>query len=236
MTHRVARASLTGLTLLVVAALCASSVAASAADAKPPGAPQGNVTPSTQPSSRVGLVAASAPVDGRVALLVRNGTRRPVRIDRIVATATSSGGGLVTRARTTLSYPQVLAPGELALAAVTFRKRGIGINPKVTAKVRSKPVPKARAARVLSVGDLVLSPPQTGSVAQTMRATLTNATASWTAQIPGAAVMCFGEAGTPTTITTARAPARRIRPRKSVVATVELSSLCPTYLVAARAT
>jgi hypothetical protein len=69
-----------------------------------------------------------------------------------------------------------------------------------------------------------------------MGASLTNATASWTARIPEAAVMCFGEAGTPTTITTARAPVSRVRPGKAVRATVELPSLCPTYLVAARAT
>ncbi len=201
-----------------------------------PGAPQGNVTPSTKPARGVALVAASAPVDGRVALLLHNGTNRPVRIDRVNATAAGSGGGLVTLARTTATFPQVLAPDELALAAVRFRKRGIGTEPKVTAKVRSTRVAAGRAMRVLSVGDLVLSAPQTGPVAQTMRATLTNASASWTARKPKAAVMCFGEAGTPTTITTARAPARRVAPGKSIAATVELPSLCPTYLVAARAT
>jgi hypothetical protein len=222
--------------LVMVAASSTGTAVAGAADPSTPGAPQGNVTPSTRPASGVALVAASAPVDGRVALLLHNGTSRPVRIDRVKATATSSGGALVTGARTSASFPQVLAPDELALATVTFRKRGLGTDPQVAAKVRSTPLSTARAGRVLSVGDLVLSPPQTGAVAQTMRATLTNATASWTAQIPEAAVMCFGEAGTPTTITTARAPARRIRPGKSTVATIELSSLCPTYLVAARAT
>jgi hypothetical protein len=221
---------------VVVAAASTGIAGAGAADPSTPGAPQGNVTPSTQPASGVALVAASAPVDGRVALLLHNGTSRPVRIDRVNASATSSGGALATSARTSATFPQVLAPDELALATVTFRKRGLGTEPAVTAKVRSTPVSTARAGRVLSVGDLVLSPPLTGAVAQTMRATLTNTTASWTAQIPEAAVMCFGEAGTPTTITTARAPARRVAPGKSIVAKIELASLCPTYLVAARAT
>jgi hypothetical protein len=209
---------------------------AGAAGSTVPGAPQGNVTPSTQPATGVALVAASAPVDGRVALLLHNGTSRPVRITRVDASATSSGGALATSARTAATFPQVLAPDELALATVTFRKRGLGTEPVVAAKVHSRPVSTARSARVLSVGDLVLSSPQSGAVAQTMRATLSNATASWTARNPEAAVMCFGEAGTPTTITTARAPARRVAPGKSIATTVELSSLCPTYLVAARAT
>ena len=50
-----------------------------------PVAPQGNVTPSTTPTSTVGAVAVSAPVDGRVALLLKNGTARPVRIDLVTA-------------------------------------------------------------------------------------------------------------------------------------------------------
>jgi hypothetical protein len=68
-----------------------------------------------------------------------------------------------------------------------------------------------------------------------MRATLTNATTAWTARKPEAAVMCFGEAGTPTTFSTARATGRRLAPGKAVPASVPLTSICPTYLVAARA-
>ncbi len=65
---------------------------------------------------------------------------------------------------------------------------------------------------MLSVGDLVLSAPLTGPVAQTMRATVTNATTDWTARLPEVAVVCFGEAGTPTTFASARASTRRIAP------------------------
>ena len=181
------------------------------------------------------MVAQSAPVDGDVALLVHNGTAGPVRIDLLTAIATSNAGGLATRARTTKTYPQFLAPGQFALASVRFRARAITASPQIVVKVRSRAVSAARAARVLTVGDIVLSPPQTGAVAQTLRATLTNAQKTWTALRPEAAVMCFGEAATPTTFTTTHTADRRIAPGHSAVASVDLTSLCPTYLVAARA-
>ena len=209
---------------------------AGAADPTSPGAPQGNVTPSTQPKPGVAVVAQSAPVEGRVALLVHNGTTRPVRIDVVTAIATRTDGGQATGARTSASYPQVLAPDELGLAAVTFRKRALATGAQLSAKVRSTPVTTARAARTLSESDLVLSAPQTGPVAQTMRATLTNDTTAWTARTPEAAVMCFGEAGNPTTFAKARASTRKITPGDTTSASVPLTSLCPTYLVAARAT
>jgi hypothetical protein len=196
--------------------------------------PVGNVTPSTQPASGVAVVATSAPVDGHVALLVHNGSDGSVRVDRVTATATSSDGGQVARARTRATFPQVLAPDGLALVSVAFHKKAIGVAPQVVAKVRSTGVSARHAGRVLSVGELALSAPQTGAVAQTLEATLTNPTASWTARKPAAAVMCFGESGAPATITTARAPIHRLAPGKSVTMTVDLPSLCPSYLVAAR--
>jgi hypothetical protein len=199
------------------------------------GAPVGNVTPTTQPAEKVAVVAQSAPVDGRVALLVHNGTTRPVRVDAITAAATSADGSFAAAARTVKAFPQVLAPDEVALAAVTFRTGVLTSDATVTTKVRSTPVSAVRAQRVLSVGELKLSPPQTGTVAQTMGATLTNATKAWTALLPEVAVMCFGEAGTPTTFTSTRASARRITPGRTAYATVPLTSLCPSYLVAARA-
>jgi hypothetical protein len=200
-----------------------------------PGAPQGNVTPSTQPATGVAVVAQSAPVDGRVALLVHNGTAKPVRVDLVAGVATSADGGLAVRARAVKTFPQVLAPDELALTEVTFRGKALAADTKITVKVRSTPVSTSRAQRVLSVGALVLSAPMTGAVAQMMQATLTNGTTSWTAQLPEVAVMCFGEAGTPTTFSSARASVRRVSPGTTAPATVPLTSLCPTYLVAARA-
>ena len=48
--------------------------------------------------------------------------------------------------------------------------------------------------------------------------------------------MCFGEATTPTTFATARASTRRDRTRQVHGRdSVPLATLCPTYLVAARA-
>jgi hypothetical protein len=206
-----------------------------AVDTTAPGSPQGNVTPTVQPTTGVAVVAQSAPVDGQVALLLHHGTTKPVRIERITGVATSTEGGVAVRARSGKAYPQVLGPDQLALAAVKFRAKSVAPNATITAKVRSTPVPRAKAGRVLSVGDLALSPPMTGAVAQTVRATVTNPTRGWTAQLPEVAVVCFGEASTPSTFASARASAKRIAPGTSASATVPLTSLCPTYLVAARA-
>jgi len=217
----------------VLGALAAAP--AGAVDTMSPGSPQGNATPSVAPSTAVDVVAQSAPVAGRVALLLHNGTAKPVRVDLVTGVATRSDGGFAVRARATKAYPQVLLPDQLALTSVTFSRKALPNDATITARVRSTPVSTRRAERVLSVGDLVLSPPMTGSVAQTMRATLTNASTSWTARAPEVAVMCFGEASTPTTFAAARASVRRIAPGGTASATVPLSSLCPTYLVAARA-
>ena len=54
-----------------------SALPASAVDTVSPGSPQGNVTPTLQPAKGVAVVAQSAPVDGRVALLLHNGTAKP---------------------------------------------------------------------------------------------------------------------------------------------------------------
>jgi hypothetical protein len=208
---------------------------AGAVDTASAGSPQGNVTPTITAAPGVAVVAQSAPVDGGVALLLHNGTSKPVRVERITAVATRPDGGLAVRARTAKTYPQLLGPDQLALASVKFRAKAVAPNATITAKVRSTPVSASRAKRVLAVGGLVLSAPMTGAVAQTMGATVTNGTSSWTAAVPQVAVMCFGEASTPTTFASARASSRHIRPGATASATVPLTSLCPTYLVAARA-
>jgi hypothetical protein len=200
-----------------------------------PGSPQGNVTPTLTPATGVAVVAQSAPVDGRVALVIHNGTAKPVRVDLVTAVATSSDGGRAVRARALVAYPQVLAPDQLALASVSFRRSSLTPEPTITVKVRSTAISAARARRTLSVSGLMLSAPTTGAVAQTMQATVANATSSWTALVPEVAVVCFGEASTPTTFASARASVRRIAPGKTAPATVPLSTLCPSYLVAARA-
>ena len=230
MTRRVVPVAVATVVLLTSLALPAGAV-----DTASPGAPQGNVTPTLQPTTGIAVAGQSAPVDGQVALLLHNGTTEPVRIDTVTGVATRTDGGLAVRARSVKAYPQVLAPDQLALAAVKFRATSVAPNATITVKVRSTPVSASRAARVLSVGDLVLSAPMTGAVAQTMRATVSNATTNWTAKLPEVAVVCFGEASTPSTFASARASTRRIAAGKDASATVPLTSLCPTYLVAARA-
>jgi hypothetical protein len=227
----VALAALAALAALVVLA----AAPAGAVDTTSPGSPQGNVTPTLQPTAGVAAVAQSAPVDGRVALVLHNGTTKPVRIDLVSGVATRTDGGLATRARTAKTYPQVLAPDQLALASITFPQQSVTPGATIAVKVRSTRVSAARAKRVLSTSDLVLSAPLTGPVAQTMGATLTNTTTAWIALQPEVAVVCFGEASTPTTFASARASMRRIAPGKTAVVSVPLSLLCPTYLVAARA-
>lgn len=230
-------AAAVGVGLACVALAASGAAGAATGPGAPPGIPQGNVTPTTTPATGVAAVAQSAPVDGRVAILVHNGSAKPVRIDLVSVVALGAGGGTAVRARGVAAYPQVLAPDQLALTSVRFRPRALaGVpNPQLTIKVRSTPVTSARALQALSVSGLTLSPPQSGAVAQTMQATLSNRTTSWTAHAPEAAVMCFGEAGNPTTFASARAAARRVRAGRSVSATVPLTSLCPAYLVAARA-
>jgi voltage-gated potassium channel Kch len=154
----------------------------------------------------------------------------------VTATATSADGSSVTRARSVEAFPQVLVPGELALATVQFRRHGVAPGATVAVKVRSTPVAAANASRALAVSGLTLSPPQTGSVAQRLTAVVQNPTTAWTARSPRVAVMCFGESRQPTTITTTRVGVARIRPGKQATVAVPLATLCPTYLVAARAT
>jgi hypothetical protein len=216
--------------------LTGADAGADAAAPTAPTAPQGNVTPNFQPATNeVAAVANSAPVDGRIGVLLQNGTSSPARVEAVVVTAARADGGQTSRARSIAAYPQVLAPGELALAAVQFRPRDVAPGASFTVNVRTTPVSSARVTRGLGASNLVLSAPKTGRVAQTLRATLTNVSTSWTARRPDAAVMCFGEAGTPTTFAHARASARRIAPGKAALVSVPLTSLCPSYLVAARA-
>jgi hypothetical protein len=221
---------------LTVAVVAGASVALPAGAASSPGAPQGNVTPSAPAPTRMGAADVSAPVDGVVAVLLQNGTSTARRIDRVNAVATQADGGRATKASAATAYPQVVAPGEYALASVKFHVDEARSDARITVTVRSTPVSAGRAARALSVGGLVLSAPQSGAVAQTMQATLTNGSSSWNARAPEAAIVCFGEAGRPSTFAKARATARRVAPGDSVPVTIPLTSLCPSYLVAARAT
>ena len=152
-----------------------------------------------------------------MAVLIRNGSTKTARVDLVTLTATSRDGGTVVKARSLEAFPQVLAPGDLALASVKFRAGDVAPGAVIAAKIRSTPVRPARAARALTVGGLALSPPKTGSVAQTMTATVTNPTPSWKARSPKVAVMCFGEATNPVAVATARLDRRRTGAREAGV-------------------
>jgi hypothetical protein len=215
--------------------LVVTVLANAVAHAATAGAPVGNVEPALVPVTGVAAAATSAAVDDRVAVLIQNAGTRAARVDLVTATATTAEGGAVTRARSVEAFPQVVAPGELALASVQFRRNGVPPGATVVVKVRSTPVKAARASRVLAVSGPVLSAPQTGPVAQTVDATVANGTTNWTARAARVAVMCFGESREPSTITTARPRPRVVAPGKQAKVRVPLTTLCPTYLVAARA-
>ena len=216
--RRAPRRATVGAAVALLAVALVVGPPAGAVDTTSPGSPQGNVTPTLQPTTGVAVVAQSAPVDGKIALVLHNGTTKPVRVDLVTAVATRTDGGLAVRARTAKAYPQVLAPDQLALASVTYRKKSLvaGRHDHGQGAQHARCRRRARSACV-SVGDLVLSAPMTGAVAQTMGATVTNATTNWTARLPEVAVVCFGEASTPTTFASARASTRRIAPGKSRV-------------------
>ncbi len=219
-----------------VALVSSATVSVAASETTAAGAAQGNIVPAlAPPNGKVAVGAVGAAVDDRVAVVIQNGGTKPARIDLVTATSTSAEGATVTRARSVEAFPQVVAPGELALASVQFRRTGVPPGAQVAAKVRSTPVRAARAARVLTVSAPLLSAPQTGEVAQTLDATVTNLTTNWTARGAKVAVMCFGEARDPTTVTTAPLVPAKLAPGKHATISVPLTLLCPTYLVAARA-
>ena len=215
------------LTLVVVSASFVSIGAVAPA-------PNGNVTPVLDPTNgQVAVVASSAPVDNRVAVVVQNGTSKPVRSVKVTAFATRPDGGLATRAVTDDLVPSTLAPGAIAIGAVDFRPRPIPSNAVVTFAVKSGRAPSSDAPTALDVGQFVLSPPKEGKVAQTLDVTLTNPGARTVRGPIDVVVVCFGESSRPTVPALSTMPKAKVRSRASTRATVKLRSLCPTYLVAA---
>jgi hypothetical protein len=233
-----ARPSVVTAVFVAVTTLAGPAVAARASERVSPtvGAPQGNVQPALQPVTGVGVAATGSAVDDRVPVIIQNHGTKTARVELVTAVATSRDGASVTRARSVEAFPQVLAPGEFALASVKFRRNGVPPGATVAVKVRSAPVRATKASRALAVSGLALSAPQTGNVAQTLGATVTNPTSAWTARSPRVAVMCFGESRQPTSVTTARVGPAKLAPGTRATVSVPLTTLCPTYLVAARAT
>jgi hypothetical protein len=226
MTGRSRRATTARSVVLAVASL--ASIAAAA--------PSGNVTPTLDPvpAGEVGVVAASAPVDGRIAVVVQNGTTRAVRNVRVTALATRADGGRATRAVTRDVMPSTLGPGEIALGVVEFRRRDVRAGSVMTFEATSGRAPSTDDPAVLDVGSFELSAPLEGKVAQTLDLTVSNP-GSRTVNGPIALrVMCFNEAGRPALAVDGAVKTAKLRAGGNARATVRMRELCPSYLVAAQ--
>jgi hypothetical protein len=215
--------------LPVVGAVWFATIAAAAP------APAGNVTPVLDAANgAVAVVASSAPVDGRVAVVVQNGKAQPVRGVRVTAVATRPDGGLVTRGAAHALVPSTLAPGAVALGIVDFSPHEVAPDSTITFSVKSRRAASAASATALATSNFRLSAPQTGKVAQTLRMTLTNPGSRTVGGPVDVVVVCFNEASRPAVATDAQLPAAPIRPGRRRDATVKLQLLCPTYLAAAQ--
>ena len=98
----------------------------------------------------VAVVAWSAPVDGRVAIVVANGTSGAERVRTVVAIATAAGGSRAVRAKTDTVVPRVLGPGEWALGSVRFRAGSVRFDDTFTFDVTTG---RARAKDPVALGD-----------------------------------------------------------------------------------
>jgi hypothetical protein len=223
-------------TVVSTIAIVVSPIAVAGALPAPAPALQGNVTPqlpATLPS-KVAVVASSALQDGKVAVIVANGSSSPARNIVVTGVATRADGGAVTRARTRVTVPAVVAPGAIALAGLDFSKRGVDPGATVTFRVRSSATATSGDSRLLEARALTLSAPLEGAVAQTLGAQLVNTGARALRGPVRVTVMCFDEARRPVVATTKVLRARKLAPGQSVHTTVPLATLCPTYLVGAR--
>jgi hypothetical protein len=208
----------------------------SASAVAPPPPPRGNVTPALDavPSGTVAVVASSAPVLGRVAIVVQNGSAAPVRNVRVTALATRADGGRATKASTNDLIPSTLVPGAIALGVVEFAPRDVRTNPALTFQVKSSRARSSDAPNALDVRDLVLSPPLTGNVAQRLDLIVAN-TGSRAVRGPLLVrVVCFGESARPSEPFDRAVRASKLAAGGTRAVSVDLQDLCPTHLVAAR--
>jgi hypothetical protein len=153
----------------------------------------------------------------------------------VTGLATRPDGGSVTHTTTRVTVPAVIEPGGIALAGLNFGKHGVPRGATITFRVTSRRAATPTDPALLEVRDLVLSAPHAGSVAQTLDGQVFN-TGTRTLQGPvSVTATCFDEARRPVATTTEVVEVRRIAPGRSVRATVPFATLCPTYLVGARA-
>jgi hypothetical protein len=198
--------------------------------------PAGDANPSLDPvpAGKVAVVAASAPADGKVAVIVQNGTDHPVAAVRVRGAATSGGGGVATSTRRVAVVPSRLAPGSYGFAALDFRRQGVPAGAELTYRVTARRAASAADPQALGVGALARSAPMSGPVAQTLAFPVTNATGRAAKGPIRATVMCFNEAGKPVNVTTAKVRAEGLAKGATFTGTVRLAQLCPAALVMAR--
>jgi hypothetical protein len=198
------------------------------------GALVGNVEPAIDTTGRtVSVAASSAPVDGTVAIIIRNGTKHAVDHVKVTAIAGAPGGGQEVRANALAPIPAVIPSGGLALTSAQFDARTLPANPQITFRVRSRAT-RSTDASALAVSNVRLGPPPSGQSAEQLSMTVGNPGTRTVRGPVTATVMCFGEARTPTTVTTTKPRRTGLRKGASVPVTVDLAYLCPTYLVGAR--
>jgi hypothetical protein len=211
-----------------------AAVAGAAATAATP-APAGNVEPALDPANgEVAVVAAGAPVDGRIAVIVQNGTAEPVGSVRVTAVATTADGSRSTKVSTRSLLPSTLAPGAIALAALGFEAADVEPGSTLTYELSSGSAGSVGDRTSLEIGSLSLSAPRAGDVAQTLELTVTNPMSRAIKGPIHVRVMCFGEARRPAIAVDSRIKRAKLAADASVSTTVELRELCPSYLVAAR--
>jgi hypothetical protein len=229
MATRVLLGSLALLAAVVGVAQPASAVA-------PPPPPRGNVQPALEviPTGEVGVVASSAPVDGKVAVIVQNRTTGPVRNVRVTATATQPDGTRATKVTTRSLVPSILAPDAIALAVLAFRPADVPNGATLSYTVARSRAPSTNDRAALDVGSMTLSPPQTGPVAQTLDVEVINPNRRTVKGPLLLRVMCFGEAALPSLAVDTTVNKATLKPGASMPAEVKLRELCPSYLVAAR--
>jgi hypothetical protein len=197
----------------------------------------GNVEPALPSSmpNTVAVVSNSAPVGADVGIVVRNGTAKPVRHVKVVATAKAPDGGTVVRAHTNALVPGALAPGGLGIANLKFGRAELPSGTTFSFKVRSKPAPARSNDPALEVREALLSRPMEGPVAQQMAVTVANLGGKTYTGPVMVTVMCFGEARNPAFVTSATVKKVKVASGATTPATVPLSLLCPKYMVGASA-
>jgi len=194
---------------------------------------QGNAVPTLEDAGgKVAVVASSAPLDGRVAFIVENGTDHPVRIRSVASGATSVGGATALRASTADVVPHRLAPGETAIGQVRWRAGTLEADATITWNVKARRTAAPSDPGRLDADEFVLSPPLAGRVAQTLAFDVTNPHGGPRFGPLATRVLCLNEASRPVLLVARDVQHRRLRSGASTPVTVDMVELCPSYLVA----